>query len=298
MLDMISIILNLLRFDLWPKMWSNLENVPCVLEKKVYYFIFGLIEFSRSVVSDSLWPREPQHASAPIHHQLQESTQTHVHQVGDAIQPSHPLSSSSPPAFNLSQHHGLLKWGSSSHQVAQVLSFSFNNSPSNEHPGLISFRMDWLDLLGVQGTLKSLLQHHSSKASIVQCSVFFIVQLSHPYMTTGKTIALIRWTFVVKVMSLLFNTLSRLVMEKAMAPHSSTLAWKIPWMEEPGRLQSMGSLRVGRDWATSLSLFTFMHWRRKWQPTPVFLPGESQGRGSLVGCCLWGCTESNTTEVT
>ena len=86
--------------------------------------------------------------------------------------------------------------------------------------------------------------------------------------------------------------------EKAMAPHSSTLAWKIPWTEEPVRLQSMGSLRVEHDWATSLSLFTFMHWRRKWQPTPVFLPGESQGRGSLVGCCLWGRTESDTTEVT
>ena len=86
--------------------------------------------------------------------------------------------------------------------------------------------------------------------------------------------------------------------EKAMAPHSSTLDWKIPWMEEPGGLQSMGSLRVGHDWATSPSLFTFMHWRRKWQPTPVFLPGESQGRGSLVGCCLWGRTESDMTEVT
>ena len=83
-----------------------------------------------------------------------------------------------------------------------------------------------------------------------------------------------------------------------MAPHSSTLAWKIPWTEEPGRLQSMGSLRVGQDWATSLSLFTFMHWRRKWQPTPVFLPGECQGRGSLVGCRLWGHTKSDTTEVT
>ena len=86
--------------------------------------------------------------------------------------------------------------------------------------------------------------------------------------------------------------------EKAMAPHSSTLAWKIPWMEEPCRLQSMGSLRVGHDSATSLSLFTFMHWRRKWQPTPVFLPGESQGRGSLMGCHLWGRTELDTTEVT
>ena len=86
--------------------------------------------------------------------------------------------------------------------------------------------------------------------------------------------------------------------EKAMAPHSSILAWKIPWMEEPGRLQSMGSQRVGHDRATSLSLFTFMHWRRKWRPTPVFLPGESQGWGSLVGCRLWGGTESDTTEVT
>ena len=86
--------------------------------------------------------------------------------------------------------------------------------------------------------------------------------------------------------------------EKAMTTHSSSLARRIPWMEEPGRLRSMGLLRVGRDWASSLSLFTFMHWRRKWQPTPVFLPGESQGRGSLVGCRLWGRTESDTTEVT
>ena len=89
-----------------------------------------------------------------------------------------------------------------------------------------------------------------------------------------------------------------ILLEKAMAPHSSTPAWKIPWMEEPGRLQSMGSLRVRHDWATSLSLFTFMHWRRKWQPTPVFLPGEFQGRGSLVGLRLWGRTESDTTEAT
>ena len=83
-----------------------------------------------------------------------------------------------------------------------------------------------------------------------------------------------------------------------MAPHSSSLAWKIPWMEEPGRLQSMGSQRVRHDWGTSLSLFTFIHWRRKWQPTPVFLPRESQGQGSLVGCRLWGHIESDTTEVT
>ena len=89
---------------------------------------------------------------------------------------------------------------------------------------------------------------------------------------------------------------SFLKLQPEMAPHASTLAWKIPWMEEPGRLQSLGLLRVGHNWTTSLSLFTFMHWRRKWQPTPVFLPGESQELGSLVGCHLWGCTESDTTE--
>ena len=95
-----------------------------------------------------------------------------------------------------------------------------------------------------------------------------------------------------------FHCHMHVLTENAMAPLSSTLAWKIPWMEEPGRLQSMGLLRVGQDWATSLSLFTFMHWRRKWQPTPVFLPGESQGWRSLVGCHLWGRTESDTTEET
>ena len=89
-----------------------------------------------------------------------------------------------------------------------------------------------------------------------------------------------------------------LLSEKAMTPHSSTLAWKIPWMEEPSGLQSMGSLRVGHDSVTSLSVFTFMHWRRKWQSTPLFLPGEFQGRGSLMGCRLCGCTESDTTEAT
>ena len=118
----------------------------------------------------------------PVHHQLPEPTQTHVHWVGDAIQPSHPLSPPSPPDFSLSQHQGLFQWVSFLHQVAKVLEFHFNISHSNEYSGLISFRMDWLDLLAVQGTLKSLLQHHSSKASILQHSAFFIVQLSqHDY---------------------------------------------------------------------------------------------------------------------
>ena len=147
----------------------------------------------------------------PVHHQLPEFTQTHVHWVGDTIQPSHPLSSPSLPAFNLSQHLGLSNESALCTRWPKYWSFSFSISPSNEYLGMISFRMDWLDLLAVQGTLKSLLQHHSSKASILLHSAFFTVLLSHPYMTTGKTIALTRRTFVGKVMSLLFNMLFRLV---------------------------------------------------------------------------------------
>ena len=131
----------------------------------------------------------------PVHHQLLELTQTHVHRVGDAIQPSHPLLSpllpSIFPSISVFSNESVLRirWPKYWH-------FSFNISPSNEHSGLISFRIDWLHLLAVQGTLKSLLQHHSSKASNLQHSGFFIVQLSHPYMTTGKTIALTRWTLL------------------------------------------------------------------------------------------------------
>ena len=147
----------------------------------------------------------------PVHHKLQELTQTHAHRVSDAIQPSHPLLSPSPPTFNLSQHQGFSNESVLRIRWPKYWSFSFSISPSNEHLGLISFRIDLLDLLAVQGTLKSLLQHHSSKASILWSSAFFIVQLSHLYMTTGKSTALTRWTFVGKVMSLLFNMLSRLV---------------------------------------------------------------------------------------
>ena len=139
----------------------------------------------------------------PVHHQFPESTQTHVHCVGDTIQPSHPLHLPSIfPSIRVFSNESALhmRW-------PKDWSFSFSISSSNEHPGLISFRMDWLDLLAVQRTLKSLLQHHSSKVSILWCSAFFTVQLSHPYMTTGKTIALMRWTFVGKVISLLFNLL-------------------------------------------------------------------------------------------
>ena len=118
----------------------------------------------------------------PVHHQLLELTQTYVHRVSDAIQPFHPHS---PPAFHISQHQALFQGVSSLLQVAKYWSFSFNIISSNVYSGLISFRMDWLDLLSVQGTLKSLLQHHSSKESILLHSTFFIVQLSHPHMTTG-----------------------------------------------------------------------------------------------------------------
>ena len=120
----------------------------------------------------------------PVHHQLPDSTQTHVHLVGDAIQPSHSLLSPSPPALNLSQHQGLFNESVLCIRWPKYYSFSFNISPSSEHPGLISFRMDWLHLFAVQGTLKSLLQQHSSKASILLCSAFFTVQLSHDYWKT------------------------------------------------------------------------------------------------------------------
>ena len=150
-------------------------------------------------MSNSLHPMNYSMPGLPVHHQLPDFTQTHVHRVGDAIQPSHPLSSPSPPAPSPSQHQGFSNESTLRIRWPKYWSFSFSISPSNEHPGLSSFRMDWLDLLAVQGTLKSLLQHHSSKASILRRSAFFTVQLSHPYVTTGKTIALTRRTFVGKV---------------------------------------------------------------------------------------------------
>ena len=125
----------------------------------------------------------------PVHHQLPEFTQTHVHRVSDAIQPSRPLSSPSPPAPNPSQHQICSNESALRMRWPKYWSFSFSIIPSKEIPGLISFRMDWLDFLAVQGTLKSLLQHYCSKTSIIRCSAFFTVQPSHPYMTTGKTIA-------------------------------------------------------------------------------------------------------------
>ena len=184
---------------------------------------FSSVLFSCSVVSNSLRPYEPQHARPPC------PSPTHVHWVSDAIQTSHPLLSPSPPALNLSQHQALFQWVSSSHQVAKGLEFQLQHQSFQWTPRTYLFRMNWLDLLAVQGTLQSLLQLHRSKALILQHSAFFIVQLSHPCTTTGKTIALTRRTFVGKVMSLLFNMLSRLVI--TFLPKSKHLL--ILWLQSP-----------------------------------------------------------------
>ena len=173
-------------------------------------------------MSNSLQPHGLQHARLPCPSPTPRACSNSCPSpVGDAIQPSHPLLSPSTPAFNLSQHQGFsnglvlpIRW-------PKYWSFSFSISPSNEYSGLISFTMDWLDLLAVQGTLESLLQHHNPKVSVLQYSASFIVQLSHPYMTTRKTIALTRWTFVGKVMTLLFNMPCRLVI--AFLPRSKHL---------------------------------------------------------------------------
>ena len=184
--------------------YTRSQNTWLLLFTSFFFFFTSVHSLSRVRLCDPIDCSTP---GLPVHNQFPEFTPTHVHWVGDAIQPSHLLSSPS-PAFNLSQHQGLsnepvlhIRWPKYWH-------FSCTISPSNEYSGLISFRMDWLDLLAVQATLKSLLQYHSSKPSILRCSAFFTVQLSHPYMNTGKTIALTRQTFVGKLISLLFNMLS------------------------------------------------------------------------------------------
>ena len=183
----------------------------------------------------------------PVHHQLPRFTQTHVHWLGGDIQPSHPLSSSLllpsiVPSIRVFSNESVLhiRW-------PKYWSFSFTISLSNEYSGLISFRVDWLDLLVAQGSLKSLLQHHSSKALIVQHSSFF------------------------------------------------TLAWKIPWMEEPGGLQSMESLRVRHDFTFT---FHFHALEMEMATHSSVLAWRIPGMGEPVGCRLWGCTESDTTQAT
>ena len=187
-----------------------------------------ILQFS-SVGQSCLTLCDPMNCSTPglpVHHQLPEFTQTHVHRVGDTISSSVIPFSSCLQSFPTSGIFQMCQLFASGGQNIGVLPLT---SPSNEHSGLVSFRMDWLDLLAVQGTLKSLLQHHSSKASILLHSAFFIVQLSHPYMTTGKTIALTRWTFFDKVMSLPFNMLSRLFI--TFLPRSKHLLFS--WLQSP-----------------------------------------------------------------
>ena len=188
----------------------------------------------------------------PVHHQFPEFTQTHVHRVSDAIQPSHPLRPllllpPIPPTIRVFSNESALhmRW-------PKYWSLSFSIIPSKEHPGLISFRMYWLDLLAVQGTLKSLLQHHSSKASILRCSAFFIVQLSHPNMATGKTISLTRRTFVGKVMSLLLNMLSSLVI--TFLPRSKRFL--ISWLQSPSAV-ILEPPKIKSDTISTVSPFCF-----------------------------------------
>ena len=201
-----------------------------LLKELAFIFIqFSSVQFSHSVMSDSLRPCELQHARPPCpsptprdHSNSCPSSQSYHPAISSSVIPF--FSSPQPlPASVFSNESTLrMRW-------PKYWSFSFSISPSKEHPGLISFRIDWLDILALQGILNSFLQHHNSKASILLCSAFFTVQLSHPYMTTGKIIALTRWTFVGKVMSLLFNMLSRLVI--SLLPRSKRLL--ISWLQSP-----------------------------------------------------------------
>ena len=218
--------------------WYLIHNLPfsCLHRNQIQqnwtvsqYIRHSLLLLSLSVTSDSLQPHELQHATLPCPSLSPEFPQTHVHRVSDAIQHlllCRPLllPPSIFPSIRVFPTESVLhiRW-------PKYWSFSFSIRPANKYSGLISFRMDWLDLLAVQGTLKSLLQHHSSKASILWRSALFILQLSHPYMATGKTVALTRWTFVGKVISLLFNMLSRLVI--TLLPRSKRLL--ISWLQSP-----------------------------------------------------------------
>ena len=183
-------VLTFIEFIIWEGWWTEIMNTS--------------VQFSCSFMSNSFQPHGLQHTRPPC-----PSPTPGVYSNSSPLSrwchsTISPLSSPSPPAFNLSPHQGLFQWVSSLHQVAKILEFQLQHQSFQWYSGLISFRMDWLDLLAVQGTLKSLLQHHSSKASILWCSAFFILQISHPYMTTGKTIALTRWTFVSNVSAFLY----------------------------------------------------------------------------------------------
>ena len=248
---------------------------------------FSSVQFSRSVRSDSLQPHEPQHARPPY-----PSPTARVYPNPCPLSWwCHPTISSSVVPFS-SYPQSFPASGSFQNESAlrirwpKYWSFSFNINPSNGHPGLPmnTFRMDLLDLLAVQGTLKSLLQHHSSKTSILQCSAFFIVQLSYPYMTTGKTIALTRWTFVDKVMSLLFNMLSRLVI--TFLPRSKCLL--ISWLQSPSAVISEPreiksatvSLSICHE-VMGLDAMVLVFWMLNFKPS-FYSPLSLSSRDSLV----------------
>ena len=222
-------------------------------------FSFSSVQFSLSVVSNSLWPHGQQHARPPclsptpgVYPNSCPSSQWYHPAISSFVIPYSFFPQSLPAAVFSNESTLCMRW-------PKYWSFSFSVSLSNEHPGLISFRMDWLDLLALQGTLKSLLQHHSSKASILRHSAFFIAQLSHPYMTTGKTIALTRRTFVGKVVSLIFNMLSRLVI--AFLPGSKRLL--ISWLQSPSAV--ILEPQKNKDWHC-------FHW------FPMYLPWSDETR--------------------
>ena len=259
------------------------EGVQRKRRKNGWWLQFSSVAQSCPTLCDPMNHSTP---GLPVHHQLPEFTQTHVHWVGDAIQPSHPLSSPSPPALNLSQHQGLLKWISSSYQLAKYWSFGFSISPSNDYSGLISFRIDWLGLLAVQGTLKSLLQYHSSKTSILRHRAFFTVQLSHPYMTTWKTMPLTRWTFVDKVKSLLFNMLSTYLGFLEEFNDAELRMWsKSLWI----LWGSQDSCRTVFPHVPSAnaSRNSSSHWKQELGTQPIFLLSHDPNKGSQSFWRYW-----------
>ena len=238
------------------------------------------VQFSLWVMSDCLRPHGLQHARVSVHHHLLELAQTHVHQGGDAIQPSHSLSLASLLALNLSSIRVFSKELALCIRWPKYWSFSLSISPTSKYSGLISFMIDCFDLLAVQGTLKSLLHHHSSKASILQHSAFFMVQLPHLSMIIGKTIALTTQTFIGKVISLLFNTLSRFVI--AFLPVFTQIFLGFPG----GSAGKESACNVG-----DLGSIPGLERCPERLPTAVFCPGECHGLYSP-----WGCKESDTTE--
>ena len=264
-----------------PGVWEGLLAVNCQTNIHSHSFQFSSVTQSCPTLCN---PMDCSTPGLPVHHQLPEFTQTHIHWVSDAIQPSHPLSSPFPPAPNNSQHQSfpmsqLFAWGGQSTGVSALVSFlpkkSQGWSPS-----------EWTGWISLQSkALKSLLQHHSSKASILQHSAFFIVQLSHPYMTTGKTIALTRQTFVGKVMSLLFNMLSRLVI--TFLPRSKRLL--MSWLQspsavilEPPKIKSDAVFPIYFPWSDGTGCHDLSFLNAEFLSQLFHSPLSLSSRGSLI----------------